>query len=197
MRDRDRTALLDLFDEQWHHAAVAAQDVAETNGGKDGVAAPRVFRHCLDAHFIHPFGRAHDIGGIDRFVRGDQNEALHVVLHRDLHKPVRTDDIVEHRFGRMLLHHWHMLIRGRVKHDFRRFLGENLSDRALVFDVGQCSDPAERGVRALQFHLDVVERAFVLIEQDDTGRIVTGNLPAELGTDGSARSGDQDALVLQ
>ncbi|MNC87430.1 hypothetical protein D3C83_31580 [compost metagenome] len=119
------------------------------------------------------------------------------MLHRDLHEPVGTDDIVEHRFGRMLLHHRDMLVRGGVKHNFRRFLGENLPDRALVFDVGQGSDPAEPGVQALQFHLDVVERAFVLIEQDETGGIVTGHLPAELGTDGSARSGDQDAFVLQ
>jgi hypothetical protein len=84
-----------------------------------------------------------------------------------------------------------------VKDDLRRLPGKNLSDRPLVLDVGQGREAAEVGMRALQFHFDVIERAFALIEQNQPRRTISGDLAAELSADRAARAGDQHSFSLQ
>ena len=64
--------LLIMLLEQGHHAAVAAQDVAEPHRHKFRFAAPV---HHLHHHLAQALGRAHDVGGVHRLVRGDQQIA--------------------------------------------------------------------------------------------------------------------------
>ena len=51
--------------------SAAPQDVAESHRGEYHVATAAVIGHCLNAHLIDPLGGTHDIGRIDRLVRGD------------------------------------------------------------------------------------------------------------------------------
>ena len=74
---RDRAALTNLGLEQWDDAAVGAQHVAEAHGHALHFAVAGVG---LEQHLGDALGCAHDVGGVDRLVRGELHEALHAVL---------------------------------------------------------------------------------------------------------------------
>ena len=126
IRHRNRAAPLNLLHEQRHHAAIAAENITETDRGEHRPAVASVFGQGLDVHFAHALGRAHDIRRIHRFVRRDQNESFNASPEGDLHETVGSYDIVEHGLSRVLLHHRYMLVRRRMKDDLRKVVAKYL-----------------------------------------------------------------------
>jgi len=132
MGDGDFALILDLLFEQWDHAAVAAENIAKSHGGKIrlGVAD----REGLDHQLGDPFRRAHDIGRIDRLVGRDQDEMTRTMAGCCLGDMVGAKDVVFDGFSRAVLHQGNMLVRGRVENDTWFVFGENLVEASLVTD---------------------------------------------------------------
>src|SRR5208337_2602636 len=70
--DGDGAAGFDLLEEDRHHAAAAAQDVAETHGDESRAAIGGIER--LDIKLGAALGGAHDAGGVDRLIGADHDE---------------------------------------------------------------------------------------------------------------------------
>ncbi|OIQ75235.1 hypothetical protein GALL_431020 [mine drainage metagenome] len=68
--DRHRAATIDLRLEDRHDRPGGAKHIAEPHGREAGALAGLLG---LDDRFREPLGGAHDIGGIDGLVRGDQH----------------------------------------------------------------------------------------------------------------------------
>jgi len=67
MRHGNGTAVGDLFLKERNDTAVAAEDVAETDGYKARIRGAAV--HALDDHLADALRCAHDIRGIHGFIR--------------------------------------------------------------------------------------------------------------------------------
>ena len=91
MGDRDRPAALDLPEERRHHAAPAAEHVAEAH--RDEVS-PGGLRDLLHDLLGDALGGAHDVGGAHRLVGRDEDEVLHPVLRRQLRDVPGAEHVV-------------------------------------------------------------------------------------------------------
>ena len=139
--DGDRAALLDLLEEPRHHAAVAAEHVAEAHD-RERRAAAHGLR--LDDQLGDALGRAHDARRVHRLVGRDQDEALDAVRVGRLGQQPRAAHVVLHRLARVLLHQRHVLVRGGVEDDLRPVLREHRVDPRGVGHVADHRDDAER-----------------------------------------------------
>lgn len=70
IRNGDRAAVGDLLFEKRDHGAVRPQHVAEAHGGKGRLPAPQALNDLL----AKILGGPHDVGRVDRLVRGDQDD---------------------------------------------------------------------------------------------------------------------------
>ena len=121
--DGDRSAAADLVLEDRHDAAVGTQHVAEAH---DGEARRRVLRHGVDAALGDLLRHAHDARRMDRLVGGDEDEVLHAELVGQFGHGAGAADVVADRLADVHFHQRHVLVGGRVEHDFGTVLREDL-----------------------------------------------------------------------
>src|SRR3989338_768266 len=117
----------------------------------------------------YPFGRPHDACRPDCLVSGDEYEFLNPAFYGRLCHYVRTKDIDLHGLGRVILHHGHVLVGGRME-DYVCPVGPESPGKAFpvpdVTDyerdpiVQAASSPAteEMRIRPFQMDLHVMER---------------------------------------
>jgi hypothetical protein len=87
-------------------------------------------RERADDEFAGAFGRAHDAGGADGFVGGDEDEPANAVLYAGARDGERAADIVAHGFGGLRLHQVHVLVRRGMEDDLRAGLGKHALDES-------------------------------------------------------------------
>ena len=155
----DRPAMGDLLFEQRDDAAVAAQHVAEAHRHKLGaglahrdraadladvlrvdeqlrdlVCSPLFYHPVegLDDHLAQALAGAHDVGGVDRLIGGNQNKSLAAVGHGGVGRLISTDHVVLDGFAGTDLHQRHMLVSRRVVHDLGLILFKHMGNAAAV-----------------------------------------------------------------
>ncbi len=195
MGDRDRPAPVDLFLELGNDAARAAEHVAEADHFEARLAA---VLQCLADHLAEALGRAHDVGRVPRLVRRDEHEFLHAVVDGGARNDIGAAHIVLHRLPRVrLLHEGNVLVGGRVEDERRRVLVDHLVHAPRVLDVAH--DARHRNVRErlAQLLVDLVDRVFTHLVEDEHRRLESGDLAAKLGTDRSSRARHEDHLSRQ
>ena len=133
MRDRDRTAVLDLAQERRHHAAAAAQHIAEPH--RDEVPIVRA-RRVLDDALGDALRRAHHVRRAHRLVRRDQHEVLRAAGDRGVDDVARALHVVRDRFADVFFHQRHMFVRRGVEDRIWLVLVENSTHALPVADVG-------------------------------------------------------------
>ena len=70
-------------------------------------------------HLAHTLAGAHDIGGIHRLIRADQDKAPAAAHHGRICCLICTDHIIFNSLGGAVLHQGHMLMRRRMIYDLR------------------------------------------------------------------------------
>ena len=133
MGDRHGSATTDLRGEQRNQRSTASEDVSKANSGKLNIRRLPISAH---DHFADPLGRAHDAARLHRLIGGDQDELLHLKLHRKLGKVERALDVVEDRLARIPLHEWDVLVSGGVEDHSGAILPEHLLHSDEVSGVG-------------------------------------------------------------
>ncbi len=112
MRDSNGTAATDLVLKQRHDGARGGQDVTEADHAEPRVAAALL--QSLQDEFGEPFGRSHDVGGVDRLVGRDEHESLDARLDCSFRRVPRTDDVVVYAFDDIVFHNRNVFVGGRV-----------------------------------------------------------------------------------
>ena len=223
--DRHRSAVLDLFLKERNDGAVRAEDVSETHSDElrlnvlvnvsSAVLVCVLFAHmgvdlrdlvrfprldfsvkALDDHLAKALGGAHDVGGVDRLVRRDEDKALAAVDHRGVGGLVCANRVVLDRLAGAILHERHVLVRGGVVDDLRVVLFEHIEHLATVADRADQGVNLQFRVLVPELELYVVRVVFINIEDDEGLWFMGCHLTADLATDGAAASGDEDRLAL-
>ena len=195
MGDGDRAAGFDLLAEDRHDAAAAAQDVAETNGDKPRAAIGGV--QGLDVQLGAALGRAHDAGGVDRFVGADHDERRHARRPGGVGDDPRAEDVVLDRLAGIAFHHRHVLVGGAVEHDVRLMLFKHPRDAPDVADVGDDRHPLGADPAVAQFAVDFEQAVLRPVQQDHPARAEFHGLPADFRSDAAAGAGHEDILAGQ
>ncbi|OPZ73973.1 MAG: hypothetical protein BWY80_00762 [Firmicutes bacterium ADurb.Bin456] len=173
--------------EKRHHAAVAAQHVAEADGGEDGFAGG-VF--LPDNEFGQSFGGAHDAGGIDRLVGGNHYKHFGPEAASCPGCVAGAQDVCLHCFGGVELHQGHVFMGGGMEDNVRPVLLEDCVYPGLVPNIGNLDGQGNSGKTILQIQTDAVDAVFAVAQEHQFFGIHCGHLAAELGADGAAGAGD-------
>ncbi len=142
MGDSHRPAGLDLLFEGQHHAAPAAQDIAEAHSHV-GLAAG--FGRPMHQQLSGPLAGPHDAGGVDRLVGGDHHEVLDTGRQGSPQHIASAQHVVGDRLARVLLHQRHMFVSGRVKDNLRPVLIEDRLNALGETNIG--NDGLDRDLR--------------------------------------------------
>ena len=133
----------------------------------------------------------HHVRGIHRLVRGDHHEGAHAVAIGGVHHVVEPDHVVGDGFDHIVLHHRHVLVSGRVVDGGDAVLPDDFFHAVVVANVADHRANLYGRRHPEQFHLDLEQIAFRLVQRDEILRFKTNELPAQLGSDGSAGAGNQ------
>ena len=193
IRHRHRSAGRNLLFKQRDNASVGAKDIAEAHRHK--IARIMAVEH-LNDHLADALGGSHNVGGIDRLIRGDHDKALGAAggcRHRRIEG---AEDVVFDGLAGADLHERHMLVRSGMIDDIRTVLVENPVDALLIPD--RCNQHHQIQIRifAAQLLLHVIRAVLIDINQNQLPRMMSRNLPAKLRADGAAAAGDTDHLSL-
>ena len=193
--DGDGAAVGDLLAELGNDAAAGAQHVAEAHQhhGQGGHAVL-----VLQDHLGQALGGAHDVGGVDRLVAGDVDEALDVEARGHVGQDAGAPGVVAHGLpGVVLFQDGNVLVGGGVVDDGGTVALEDLLQARGVLDVADDGHEALFGEGALEVFGDAVEGELAQLVDDDLAGLEAGDLAAEFGTDGAAAAGDEDGLAFQ
>ena len=190
--DGDRAAPEDLLLELRHHAAVAPEDVAETD---DDERRPRRGCERLDIPLGEEFRASHHARRLHRLVGGDGNETPDGVLLGQTHEQPGAETVVRDRFPGVLLEHRDMLVGRRVEHHFGPLGIEDIPDPRCVEDVGKNERHRHPRPQRHQAVLSVEQGVFGTLDDDEPARTVTEHLSADLRPDRPPPSGDEDHAV--
>ena len=124
-----RPSGLDLLTENRDYAAVASQHISKTHCSVFGTGD---LGEDLHHHLADPLGGPHHIGRPYRFVRGDQDHLLHMVLICGACHIISALYIVFDRLVRAVLHQRYMLMRRRVIHNVRMIGLKNVVYSVLI-----------------------------------------------------------------
>ena len=192
MRNCYRTSCRNLFFKQRNNTSVGAEHVAETNCYKLRLimAVERLHDHLADS-----LARTHDIRRIHRLVCRNHDELFRVVLCRRHSGFPGAEYIVFDRLVGAVLHQRHMLMRCCMVHNIGMIRFKHIVDPARVAHAADQNHQIQLRILFLQFLLQVVGIVFINIKHDQLRRLVTGNLTAQLASDGAASPGHQDPLA--
>ena len=221
----DGAALGDLLFEDRDDRPVGAQDIAEADSDKFGLHAVQLHFisvdpgqgfllmgkelgdlggaagldhgiEALDDHLAQALGGAHDVGGVDSLVRGDQDKALAAVDHGRVGGLVGADGVVFDSLAGAVLHEGHMLVGRGVVDDLRAVFVEDFEHPAAVADGPDQDLEIEVRVLFAELELDVVGVVLIDVKDDQLAGAVGSDLPAEFGADGAAAARDKDSPAV-
>ena len=184
----------DLLFEQGDNAAIASEYVAETNGGKAGLAA--VGKNLYD-HLAQTLGGAHDVGRIHRLVSGDENEFFGMEAISGRGHVQRAKDVILDRLVRADLHQRHVLVRRGMEHDVRPILSEDHIHAVFVADGADHNGQVKVRIIPQKLLLDIIGVILIDLKDHKLLRLVLRDLPAELAADGASAARDQDRFAAQ
>lgn len=171
------------------------QHIAEANGHT--FHFPRLCRQ-LHHHFVDAFGCTHDICGVHGLVRREHNKPLHAELLCRLNEILRPKDVVVHRLLGRKLHEGDVLVGRGMKHDLRPVMGKHLPQPPGITDRANLGlEMAFPVIHPLEFTFQVIHGIFIDIEHHQQLRGEFHDLPAKLGTDGTAAARYQNHLIRQ
>ena len=150
----------------------------------------------LDDHLAQALRGAHDIGGIDRLVRGDQDKALAAVDHRRVRGLIGSDRIVLDRLVGAVLHQRNMLMSRSVIYDLRPVLLKDIEDLAAVAHRADQHHKIELRIFLAQLQLNVICVILINIKNDQLCGVMRRDLSAKLTSDRSAAAGYQNPLAV-
>ena len=150
----------------------------------------------LDDHLAQALGGAHDVGGVDGLVRGDEDKTLAAVDHGGVGRLVGADGVVLDGLAGAILHEGNMLMRRSVIDDLRLVLLKDLEHSSAVADGADQGDEVQVRILLSQFQLDGVGVVLVNVKDDELLRVVSRNLATELGADAAATAGDENDLAV-
>ena len=151
--------------------------------------------HHLDDHLAEPLACTHDVGRVHGLVGADEHESADTIVRRCPRHLIGAHDVVLDGLVRAVLHEGDVLMRCSMENDFGLVRGDDGVDATGVSNGADERDEIERGVVPTQLLLDVVGVVLVDIEDDELFGLVSRNLTAELGTDGSATTSDENSLA--
>ena len=192
--DGHRTALCDLLLEERDDGAVGAEDVTEADRDEVGLRVLPV--HHLDDHLTDTLRGTHDVRRVHGLIRGDQDEALHAGVGCGTGGLQGAHDVVLDRFVRTHLHERYVLMCGCMEDHVRFILLHHTADTVRVPAGADQGHEVQLRVLHEELLLDAVGIVLVDVEDNELLRLVTCDLAAELGADGSATAGDEDGLPL-
>ena len=193
MGDGHRSARRDLFLKQRDHAAVAPQHVSEAHCYKFRLI---MLVEGLNDHLADPFAGSHDVGGIHRLVRGDHHEfsaAVHRCCGSRLPGP---EHVVFNGFVGACLHQRHMLVGGRMVYDIRTIFRKNGVHSLRIAHGSDQHHERQIGMSLQKLLLNIIGIIFINIHDNQPGRLMRGDLPTQLASDGTAAARDHHHLVL-
>ena len=193
MRNCYRTSCRNLFFKQRNNTSVGAKHVAETNCYKLRLimAVERLHDHLADS-----LARTHDIRRGHRLVCRNHDELFRVVLCRRHSGFPGAEYIVFDRLVGAVLHQRHMLMRCCMVHNIGMIRFKHIVDPARVAHAADQNHQIQLRILFLQFLLQVVGIVFINIKHDQLRRLVTGNLTAQLASDGTAAACNEHNLIL-
>jgi len=190
----DGASPADLLPEGGHHAAPAAQDVAEADRDEGLVfLAPvgGILHDLLGDALAGP----HDRGGVHGLVGADVDEARHAVFQGQFHEVAGAEHVVEEGLVGVFLHHGHVLVGGGVEDDVGQVQAEKVRQALFVAYVADEHLEVELGMAGDEFLLDVEEAVLAPAQKQDLFGAEAGHLADDLAADGAARAGDEDGLA--
>ena len=90
-----------------------------------------------------------------------------------------------------------MFVGGGMEEDLGPLPGKERRDGRRIGDIHQAAAQGQVRVGLAQLPVDLVEVVLAMIGEDEAGGPGAGNLAAQLGADGAATTGDQDAAAGQ
>lgn len=198
--DFDGAAVGDLFVEGRDDTARGAEDISEAHGHElRGMRFGRLTIRLegLQKNFGEPFAGSHNVGGIDGFIGGDEDEPIDLIFSCQLGESGGAEGVIFDRFDRLTFHHGHVLVRCGVEEHLRGEAGEDVAHARFVADIGHlgCDTAAITGVA--QLLLDLEEKEFGLFDQDEAPGIVGHDLSAELASNTATGTGDHHHLIVE
>src|SRR5262249_39682635 len=180
MGDRHRAACRDLTAEDRDDTSVTAQDIPEANSHepRSSNLIERGYHHLRDA-----LGRAHQVGGIYGFVRGDQYKAGDVVYRGGAAHAPRPQNIIFDSFEHVRLHQRYVLISGGVKNRIHSVGADQFAHPNLILDVPDGHHQIQTRKILAQLKLDLVQLAFGPVEGHQPRGLEFARLPADFRSD--------------
>ena len=197
MGECDRPALGNLLAKQGHHRARRPQHVAKPHHGETGANRRTVLMgQGLQHHFAQTLAGPHDIGGPHRLVGADQHKVGHPCFQRSLGAGPRAPHVVVQALGDVVLDQRYVLVGRGVVHGVWPPGLHDAIHAAGVCHRAQQGHAPHVGVGLLQFVVDLVERVFAAVEQQQGVRLQGCNLAHQLAADRAARPGDEHGAPL-
>ncbi|OQC55994.1 MAG: hypothetical protein BWX52_01890 [Bacteroidetes bacterium ADurb.Bin013] len=170
MRKGKWSAVLDLLAEPRNDRSVGAQDVPKAGGHKLrcslNLPAGNGQAEALDVHLGKSLGGPHNVGGIDGFVRGKEDELFHPVGHGCIGHDAGAFYIHTYGFARIFFHERYMLVGGRVEYDLGFVGGQQIIDGCFVADIANDGHKIQIGIFFFQFQPQVVHGRLGHIHKD-------------------------------
>ena len=149
----------------------------------------------LDDPLAERLRLAHHRLRVDGLVRGDEHEALRAELDGDVGNGARDEGVVADGLERVRLHERHVLVGRGMEDDRGPVLLEDLPHLRRVAGIRE--DGGRRVEVALvdELALDLEEARLAVVDEHEPGRAHPCDLPAQLGSDRAAGSGDEHHLA--
>ena len=192
--DGDRAAAADLLLEDRNHAPGRAEHVSEPN---HGVACGRLLRERVDVSLGDLLGDAHDAGGMDRLVRGDEHEVLGVELVGQIGDAAGAEDVVLDGLADVAFHQRDVLVGSGMEDDGGAKTVEDQPHPGGVADVADAAVDLGFARLVPELAIDGEDAVLTAADEDQGLGMEVQHLAAYLGSDAPPGAGDQNGAVRQ
>ncbi len=203
MRDRHRSARLDLGFELRHHRAVRSQHIAEPHGNEPRLGTRARLKPCelrvarLAIHLAEPLGRAQHGHRLDRLVGRNHHHRGSAGFDRGVRDIDRAEHVGLDRLAPVPFEHRHLLERSGMKHDVGLELAEQADDAIAVANVGQPAIDARRRALGGQHRRHRIERRLGMLHDQQPAGAKRHDAIADLRADRAAAAGHHHRLASQ
>src|SRR5581483_11206666 len=160
-------------------------NISEANAGAASVAGPTG----LNQKLRHALSGTHNAGGMDSLVGGDHEEALGTELQSSIGNFACAHNIIQRRFGAVLLHDGHVLVGGCVENDMRAMLLEDRMQLRAIANVTNDGTESYPSCVGREFAVNFENGVFVVVEKNDGFNRQACNLAREFRANGTAGTG--------
>ena len=192
MGDGYRAAGFNLFSEQRHHTAIAAQYIAKPYRSKFCTGD---LGKALDNQLTDAFGGTHHIGRAYCLISGNQYHFFHMVpICRLCHNPC-AQHIIFYGFIRTVLHQRHMLMCCRMEYQLRMIGFKNGVNPLLIAHGTDQYLQIQFRILLHQLAPNLIGIIFIYIQDNEFFGVMYCQLPADFTANRAASAGDQNHLA--